>query len=251
MSPQELYEVWAPSGATWSPWAKPVLFTHLHLPEAYAPTLPRVDVDWAPDSDANKAVIVDLPDAHAVVCGLSLAHKGYRPVPLYNTHHSDKAAVSVGSTLGALGVATTELMSMQLPYDAPPAFLLDSNRLGVGAFLHPGLFDNRWMIFPQDFPSGGFLLSRGIREAIVVQRREGQPQEDLRHVLMRWQEAGVTIAMRSEHGSGAIEPIVVSRPSGFRAVWRRALAIIGLRRNSAGGFGSIIPEPSSGRGGFG
>jgi hypothetical protein len=42
----------------------------------------------------------------------------------------------------------------------------------------------------------------------------------------------------------------VNRPSNFKTLWYRALAMMGLRRNSAGGFGSVIPELASG-GGFG
>jgi hypothetical protein len=33
-------------------------------------------------------------------------------------------------------------------------------------------------------------------------------------------------------------------------VWYRALVVLGLRRNSSGGFGSIVPTPSSGGHGF-
>jgi hypothetical protein len=45
----------------------------------------------------------------------------------------------------------------------------------------------------------------------------------------------------------------VDRPSAFRSLFYRALTLVGLRRNSAGGFGSIVPQPSqsSGRSGYG
>ena len=42
---------------------------------------------------------------------------------------------------------------------APPAFLLDSDRMKAPA-PDPGRFDNRWLVFPQDFPSAAFLRSR-------------------------------------------------------------------------------------------
>ena len=32
----------------------------------------------------------------------------------------------------------------------------------------------------------------------------------------------------------------------FRRAWYRALTLSGLRRNNAGGFGAVIPMPSSG-----
>ena len=40
--------------------------------------------------------------------------------------------------------------------------------------------------------------------------------------------------------------IVVARPSRFRRSWYRALAALGLRRSSAGGFGAVIPESTAG-----
>jgi hypothetical protein len=41
----------------------------------------------------------------------------------------------------------------------------------------------------------------------------------------------------------------VQRPSSFRNLAYRAFALFGLKRNSAGGFGSIIPVVSAGGGG--
>ena len=90
--------------------------------------------------------------------------------------------------------------------EAPPAFLLDSRRFPRGKAASPGQFDNRWMVFPQDFPSGKLLLSRGLRRAVVV--REGPLMDDLAHVLRRWQEAGVRI-----------EEKVATEPGGARTVF--------------------------------
>jgi hypothetical protein len=52
------------------------------------------------------------------------------------------------------------------------------------------------------------------------------------------------------HG-GLPQPLQVRKPSKFRHLWYRALVLLRLRRNSAGGFGSVIPMPSSGGHGFG
>jgi hypothetical protein len=43
--------------------------------------------------------------------------------------------------------------------------------------------------------------------------------------------------------------VTVAKPKRFRSIWYRLLAIAGLRRNSAGGFGSVVPQPSSSGGG--
>jgi hypothetical protein len=134
-----------------------------------------------------------------------------------------------------------------LASEAPPAFLLDAGRMTADGPIGPGRFDNRWMVFPQDLPSASFLLSRGLFKAIVLQRRAGQPAEDLAHALLRWQEAGIEIlAFDPAPAGGAPQRIRIEKPSRFRALWHRALAIGGLRRNSAGGFGMVIPVPSQG-----
>jgi hypothetical protein len=108
-----------------------------------------------------------------------------------------------------------------------------------------GMFDNRWMVFPQDFPSGKFLLGQGIRNAVLISRWK-QPGEDVAHILLRWQEAGISIYSKSVTSDEAVCPIKVSPPSRFRRSWHRALAMVGLRRNSTGGFGAVIPYTSAG-----
>jgi hypothetical protein len=108
------------------------------------------------------------------------------------------------------------------------------------------LFDNRWVVLPQDFPSGTFLKANGIDRVLLLHDRDGQPREDLAHVLLRWQEAGVAIA--AARPGGAAAELRVARPSRFRAAWYALLVTFGLRPNSAGGFGSIIPMPSPGGG---
>ena len=45
---------------------------------------------------------------------------------------------------------------------------------------------------------------------------------------------------------GAPVPIQVSRPSQFRGLWYRFLAMLGFKRNPLGGFGGEIPVPSAG-----
>jgi hypothetical protein len=127
---------------------------------------------------------------------------------------------------------------------APPAFLLDSRRRGIGAVCRPGDFDNRSISLPTDFPSANFMLANRIRDAIVIQEQEGPPQQDLAHTLRRWQEAGLRI-MTTMPG-GTPQPAVVSRPPRFRHMWYGLLARLGLRQNPLGGFGGFLPMPSAG-----
>lgn len=245
----EHYTIWAPDDSVWSAWAKPVLFSvtfrGAHPP---APAWADLIVDWAPAASEKTAVILDLEDARGIWFGIALAYKGFRPVPLYNGNAGLNALLPVDSIVASLRTAADALAQLTLPSDAPPVFLLDARRLAQGWNAGPGKFDNRWAVFPQDFPSATFLLSRGIRSVVVAQSNSSPPQQDLAHVLLRWQEAGIRVLSVDVRVGGSPEPIVVTRPSRFRSLWYRALVIAGLRRNSAGGFGSIIPQPAQSSG---
>jgi hypothetical protein len=151
--------------------------------------------------------------------------------------------VDVTRVVDEIGQGTLAVMRAQIAPGAPPVFLLDADRCR-NRFPVAGRFDNRWLVFPQDFPSANYLLSRGVKRVILVQESD-TPQADLAHVLLRWQESGMKILVQPFLAAGLPREITVSRPSGFRTLLYRALAVMGLRRNSTGGFGGIVPAPSS------
>jgi len=256
MKPSELYKLWAPEDSIWSNWAKPVLFADHAFDDRKPQTTDwrSSNVTWSPPPDSGTAMVLDLPGADAVWLGLALSQRGFRPVPLYNGVRGPMGIVSplvsVGDIVWALHSVPEILATLQLPEDAPPVFLLDYYRMAGGALADPGRFDNRWSVFPQDFPSANFLLSRGIRSVVLVQGKSVNPHRDLAHVLLRWQEAGIKILSSGVDDQTPPTPIQVARPSNFRALWYQALVLAGLRRNSTGGFGAVVPEPSSG-GGYG
>lgn len=244
MNPEHAFESWAPEGSIWSPWAKPILFAALADGRAF-PTdivLPRAGVAWAPDPRSRAAVVVDLPGPDAVLVGLALAAAGYRPVPLFNGCDGPGALIDVDEILRRLVLGIEELRRAALPGDAPPAFLLDARRRQGAP--SPGVFDNRWVVLPQDFPSASRLLDAGVRSALLVSLRERQPAEDLAHALLRWQDAGIAIESVDLHAATPRpEPIRVEKPPRFRSAVHSVLALVGLRRGSAGGFGALIPVP--------
>jgi hypothetical protein len=262
MDGSQLFEVWAPQDSVWSRWAKPAPFAQMP-PDLPGTAMPVHSVPDEPEPrsfdagpvDTWTAFVIDLPGVRSVEIGLALARAGWRPVPMFNTAYHAAAIVPVTEILRRLHQAEPEMRSLVLPADAPPAFLLDARRLDPSTAAAPGKFDNRWAVFPQDFPSANFLLSRGIRRVVVLQADslQGKPRLDLAHVLLRWREAGIELFAQDPDGSFPPQPMQVDRPSSFRSLFYRALTAAGLRRNSAGGFGSIIPVPSSssGRSGFG
>lgn len=251
MNGSQLFETWAPAGSIWSPWAKPALFAEEAVlglvtgtpPPPAMPPQPRTSFQ----SGGDTAFVLDLPGEKSVELGLLLARAGYRPVPIFNTTHHAAALVDVRPVLHRLASGATELAGADLPPEAPPAFLLDANRSTASGQPTPGRYDNRWVVFPQDFPSARFLLSKGIRQIVLLQqmRPRDQPRDDLAHVVRRWQEAGIAIYSQDPEIEEPPRPVDVQRPNSFRSLFYRALALAGLRRNSAGGFGGIIPQPPS------
>lgn len=270
MTPEDVYECWAPAGGRWSPWAKPVVFAHLHLLhdslDAFAPT----DMPGLPgtppslDATGDTAVVVDIPGADGVELGLLLASRGFRPVPLYNavplpvlstgTRSMGPVAVDLRGVAKALDEGATVLAATTLPWDAPPAFLLDARRRAgdVTARIGPGTFDNRSVSLPSDFPSANALLAAGVTRVVVVvvmyTLTEQIPQPDLAHTLRRWQDAGIRIELFRLGADATPRPIEVPRPRWYRHAWHGLLVRLGLRPHLLGGFGGFIPIPSSSSG---
>src|SRR5262249_28617956 len=251
---------WASDSSPWSPWAKPVLFAYVDSALAQLPNDEVAgDVSWSPPPAERVACVLDLPGAEGVLIGLALAARGYRPVPLYNAvplptgqpiydplTGKTVAAVNVFPIISALKKGAEQLAELNLPSDAPPAFLLDSNRGAEGRRMQAEEFDNRSVSFTTDFPSVSFLSSQGIRRAILVQKDRDEPRTDLAHSLCRWQDAGLVLEHKRLDDLAQPKPFRVPRPLWYRAMFQRALAGLGLRRAAAGGFGAWVPESGSG-----
>lgn len=258
MTGKQLFEIWASSDSVWAQWISPVLFAQIECREDVSSTEATVpSANWHEGkADSEAAVIIDLPGADSIRLCMALAERGYRPVPVINASPGPIqlaslspaqpiAVLDMSSLVREICLASRLLPRLALPPDAPPAFILDVLRLKGNNQLREDMFDNRWMVFPQDFPSSRYLTEHKIKRVILVQEGDSQPQEDLSHVLLRWQQAGIDILLKAGAGDRPPSKITVGRPSRFKASWYRALAIMGLKRNSAGGFGSFIPETSA------
>jgi len=247
MTREIIYSIWAPAGASWSAWMKPVIFARLSDSQtSWCPPQPAADVDWCPPADGTTAIVVDLPGGASVAMGVALADIGYRPVPLYNSAPGPAPVLDMAPVVAEIVRGTLRLREARLPPDAPPAFLLDSRRRFGESAPEPGKFDNRSISLPTDFPSANLLLHCGVRRCLLVQASSIQPQADLAHTLARWQCGGLDVMSRSLTNAGPAEPIRVSRPNHFRAVCQRMIALAGLLRSPLGGFGGVLPVPSSG-----
>ena len=238
-----LYKIWAPEGTAWADWAKPVLFASLTGTRQATNT----EIQVTPPAlmpDRKTMVILDLPGVQGVEEALGLAAGGFRPVPLYNGVMGDGMALVDVKPLGrALYSGADILRTMTLPADAPPVFLLDSNRL-EGTRI-PLSFDNRWCVFPQDMPSARYLKSKGIEKVIL---RSEKLLHDLSRVLYEYQEAGLTLYI-SANDDRYLRTLSVKKRHFIDDLAYRLRTTMGLKRNAAGGFGSKIPPPYESSGG--
>jgi hypothetical protein len=246
----------------------PVPFAQIACPENHAwANPPQFNLDWLPERVTSEvAFVVDLPGSDAIYYGLALAERGCRPIPVIDGSPGPDHPAPLGLDFSLSGRPTAKSASVvdmrglllalchggellrhaRLESGSPPAFLLDSHRMKGPDPESRQVFDNRWMAFPQDFPSGLFLRKQGIRKVVLVHDTfSKEPSEDLAHVLLRWQEDGIAVESKSARFGDTPIAIKVSRPSRFRRAWYRFLAALGLRRNDAGGFGGYPPEPSS------
>lgn len=252
MTKEELFDAWAPDGVEWSPWAKPVLFAQWPdtvTPPATDPQWPDANYLWLPQAGGRTVLVIDLPAVDSVRTGVAFARRGYRPVPLFNTSYGPSAVLELAPLFLALGKGALHLKTISLARNAPAAFLLDADRMQPPVPPSPGKFDNRWVVFPQDFPSATFLRAHGVTDVLLIHNGKSV-QEDLAHVLLRWQQGGLRLLSASPSDSATSE-LTVPKPSWFRQAWYRALTISRLRRNNAGGFGAVIPVSTSGGGRYG
>jgi hypothetical protein len=249
MDAKDIFNIWAPPESVWSRWAKPVIFTRLNEPyiQPVELKLPNVGAMNLPRPQEHTAMIVNLPGVHSVFMALALATMGYRPVPLYNSTDGPNAVVPVTEIVDAMLTGTPMMQGIRLEPEAPPAFMLDVNRLRGLVAPQPGKFDNRWVIFPQDMPSATFMRSQQIERVIVLQATNTFADDDLAHVFLRWRSAGIQIQVKDPYANGPIEEMSVHRPSQFKMRYLAFMFLfLGLRRSNVGGFGSMIPYSSGG-----
>ena len=236
------YKIWAPENSVWTVWAKPVLFANTAVYD-YTLNIPQINWVSLNQIDSDTMIIVDLPGKDGIEESLALAQQnGYRPVPLYNGvsgPNPDIMIVEVRDIVNALFQGADFLFEINanIKNDAPPVFLLDSNRLKTKE-KQRGKYDNRWCIFPQDMPSADFLASHGIKKIIV---RTGiiKIQEDLEQILSRYVKQNIKIYL-CDNGVD-VKEAKISKPSVFNNLFYRFKVISGLTRNPAGGFGGEIP----------
>lgn len=194
MTDKKIYQKWAPIGTRWVEWVRPVPFMAIN--EALSInvvsnfTIPQVN--YLSKVLTDTAVIIDMPSFEGIEEGLAMAKLGFRPIPLYNGTKGQDKAMTLVDTKGiakALIWGAFELDKVTISSVAPPAFLLDSNRMHQYK-MNASIFDNSWDLYHQDLPSAEYFLNHGINKIVV---RGEKVQEDLAKIFYKFQAKGITI----------------------------------------------------------
>ena len=190
---EEIYKIYAPLGAKWVNWVRPVPFVAINTYDRkpIANWINR-EAMFLDKYKEDTAIFVDLPGKESIELGIGLARWGYRPIPVFNGTDEQKDSKATNDTYmieSCLINGGQILKNIQLRDDANPAFLLDSARTDRYR-ANESIFDNTWDLYGQDIPSVEFFKSNGITKIIIVSRNI---QIDLRKIFFKFQFAGIEI----------------------------------------------------------
>ena len=213
MTGREIFNIWAPKGSKWVEWVRPVPFVAIGdgLKEYGIYNLMKNDIKYTNKASKSTAIVVDLPGYESVEEAIELAKIGYRPIPLYNGTTEQENAMPTSDNKSAeiaLIKGAIELAKIQLPNDAPPAFLLDTNRM-IRYKMNVSIFDNSWDIYNQDMPTAKYLIENGIKKVIV--RADKKIQKDLKKILYKYHAEGIDILFAK--GDKKPDRVTIRKPS--------------------------------------
>lgn len=188
---KEIYKIYAPLGAKWTEWVRPVPFVAIdtYNRKPVADWIERKSM-FLEQYEKNTAIFIDLPGKESIELGIGLAKIGYRPIPLFNGTDEQKGSQPTTDTYlieECLINGSEKLKNIKLKNDANPAFLLDSLRTNRYR-AKESIFDNSWDLYKQDIPSVKYFKQNGITKIIVV---GNEIQKDLRKIFFEFQDAGI------------------------------------------------------------
>ena len=201
MRGKEIYKIYAPNGAKWTDWVRPVPFVAID-------TYHREPIgDWMDRKtmflkkyQQDTAIFIDLPGKESIELGIDLAYLGYRPIPVFNGTDEQQGSQATTNTYlieSCLINGSERLKNIRLKIDANPAFLLDSYRTNRYR-AKESIFDNSWDVYKHDVPSAEYFIQNGITKIIVV---GDTIQRDLKKFFLKFQEKGIEIYITDSYSS--------------------------------------------------
>jgi hypothetical protein len=263
LDPARLFDVWGPHpDGPWGPYHCVPLFAALdrlvrnevgpavppgsrHRP-ASPPELPAHARPGAPAPawwTPSTWTILDLPGARSVEAAVWLVGAtGAQPVCTFDNWPHEKGVLKPELALAELlrWATTLEQARPRITPQAPPLWICERERLGERPG-RPREFDNRYYLDDSVLPGPGVLRRHGIERVVyVVPDAADQPMADVEGYFGELLLAGIDVF---RVGLGAADARVVPFASRRTA---RPLKRTGYRRSAVGGFGTLVPEPSSG-----
>lgn len=206
---KEVYKIYAPMGAKWVEWVRPVPFVAMD-------TYNRVATSNWVDRKAialqkyqkDTAIFIDLLAKESIEMSIDLASIGYRPIPLFNgTDEQENSQATTPTYLveSALINGSEKLKNIKLEEDANPAFLLDSSR--VNRYREKeSIFDNSWDLYKQDIPSSEYFKQEGITKIIVIGE---EINSDLKKIFLEFQKDGIEFFLTD--GYSSIKKVILKK----------------------------------------
>lgn len=190
---KEIYKIYAPSGAKWTDWVRPVPFVAIDTYNR-KPVFDWLDrkVMFLKKYEQDTVIFIDLPGKESIELGISLAYIGYRPIPLFNGTDEQQGSQATTDTYlieSCLITGGERLKNISIKKDANPSFILDSSRTNRYR-AKESIFDNSWDLYKQDIPSVEYFKENGIKKIIVV---GNTIQKDLKKIFFEFQDAGIEI----------------------------------------------------------
>ncbi len=207
---------------------------------------------WA--TELGTMVVVDLPGRHAVEAAAWLVTEaGLQPVCTFDHWPHRQGLLRAERVLAELLRWATTVVSARgrIPSDAPPVWICDSTRLGTRQG-RPGEFDNRYYLDDSILPSAKLLQAHGITRLVYLGWGGDETSPDAPGPagdvpvadLVEWFTELLTAGIEVVHAPVG-DPELRVRPFQAPRI-RRRFSAKGYRRSAAGGFGTDLPEPSSG-----
>jgi hypothetical protein len=268
LTSERLYDVWGPAPAgPWMPFHCVPLFAALDriprtevgpspvgMSEAWtrertAPTLPpyaRTGAPPPPFVGPGTWTILDLPGAAAVEAAAWIVDAtGAQPVCTFDNWPHEKGVLRAEEVLAELlrFASTLAAARDRISPTSPPLWICDSDRLGTrdGS---PGEFDNRYYLDDSILPGPALLRREGIARIVYLSWRLPEvPVLDLEGYFTELLAAGLPV-LHADLDDPSLTPRPLATPRDGRPFPRT-----GFRRSAAGGFGTEVPQPSSGGGG--
>lgn len=255
---ETLYDVWGPvKGGAWEPFHAIPLFAAIgRIPKERLGPMPDVELPvhmagtTPPPAWAGPGVcaFVDLPGSRAVSTGLWLAASaGYQPVCTFNNWPHTVGLVRSETVLAALLEYASSMARARekLTPASPPVWLCDRRRLGERAG-NPHEFDNRYYLEETVLPGPGLLKAQGIRKVVYLVPGElDRELDDLCGYFAELQKEGFELVVAATSSREAVDAPKILEPRAQEAMAHMARRLT-YRRSGAGGFGALVPVPSSG-----